>query len=78
MNKKTSKRKLFIDLVQNNAYVSKPDLLWEIDLFYFPKPKSDNLDFLKDKFNRLTFITVVDSFSRKLLILENIKLNKFF
>jgi len=61
-----SKKRYLKDLVNNNVRVSKPDLIWEIDLFYFPK-KNENISI-----KRQAYLSIIDSFSRYCIHVSNV------
>ena len=70
MVKKHVKKRYLKDLVLNKTRVTKPNVLWELDLIYFPK-KNFNSD-LKQQ----TYFVVVDSFSKYCISARNVTKNQ--
>lgn len=61
-----SKKRYLKDLIKNNVRVSKPNMVWEVDIFYFPK-KNNNINI-----KRQAYLSIVDSFSRYCIGVANI------
>lgn len=54
------------DLVKSNSKVSKSNLIWELDFFYFPKNiKNSNI-------KRQTYLSIVDTFSKYCIYVHNV------
>lgn len=60
------RKKKLNDLVLKNTIVSKPNTIWEIDLFYFPKKVKSYNGIYR------VYLSIVDSFSKKCLLIEDI------
>jgi hypothetical protein len=66
------RKKVFENITKKNLTIKKPDVLWELDFFSLPKSSEDPLFFFYDNFRFLTFMIIVDAFSKRVVYVRNI------